>query len=65
MTSPGVNVRSAATAGRPKYPMLLDEAWTAHPAPRATDAPAVISLFARAGGSSLGYNTDAMTGSNA
>ncbi len=38
------------------YPALLDEAWQQHLAPRADDAPAVISTFAGCGGSSLGYS---------
>jgi len=38
------------------YPAFLEEAWQAHLAPRKTDAPTVISLFAGCGGSSLGYS---------
>jgi DNA (cytosine-5)-methyltransferase 1 len=34
----------------------LDAAWAAHLAPRAADAPTVISTFAGCGGSSLGYS---------
>lgn len=39
-----------------KYLQILDEAWQAHLAPRAPDAPTVISTFAGCGGSSLGYS---------
>ena len=38
------------------YPALLDACWQEHLAPRAADAPTVISTFAGAGGSSLGYS---------
>lgn len=38
------------------YPALLAEAWQQHLAPRAEKAPTVISTFAGAGGSSLGYS---------
>ncbi len=38
------------------YPALLDEAWAQHLAPRAPNAPTVISTFAGCGGSSLGYS---------
>lgn len=38
------------------YQAILAEAWQQHLAPRAPDAPAVISTFAGAGGSSLGYS---------
>lgn len=38
------------------YPAILAEAWQQHLAPRADDAPTVISTFAGAGGSSLGYS---------
>lgn len=38
------------------YPAALDELWSAHLAPRADDAPTVVSLFSGAGGSSLGYS---------
>lgn len=40
----------------PPYPRRLDRAWQAHLTPRAPDAPTVVSLFAGAGGSSLGYS---------
>jgi DNA (cytosine-5)-methyltransferase 1 len=38
------------------YPAILDEAWQQHLAPRADNAPTVISTFAGCGGSSLGYS---------
>lgn len=51
-----MNVPRVAIAGRNNYPAVLDEAWQQHLAPRAPDAPTVISLFAGCGGSSLGYS---------
>src|SRR3990167_3058855 len=41
---------------RNKYLDILDAAWQQHLAPRAENAPTVISTFAGAGGSSLGYS---------
>ncbi|WP_250518542.1 DNA cytosine methyltransferase [Caballeronia sp. ATUFL_M1_KS5A] len=38
------------------YPDRLAAAWEAHLAPRAPDAPTVVSTFAGCGGSSLGYS---------
>ncbi|EMF20398.1 DNA-cytosine methyltransferase [Streptomyces gancidicus BKS 13-15] len=38
------------------YKDRLDALWAAHTAPRADDAPTVVSTFAGAGGSSLGYS---------
>lgn len=38
------------------YPAYLEAAWQQHLAPRTSDAPTVISTFAGAGGSSLGYS---------
>lgn len=38
------------------YPVILEDAWQAHLAPKPEDAPTVISLFAGCGGSSLGYS---------
>jgi DNA (cytosine-5)-methyltransferase 1 len=38
------------------YPAFLDACWQEHLAPRAADAPTVVSTFAGAGGSSLGYS---------
>lgn len=38
------------------YPAILAEAWQQHLAPKADDAPTVISTFAGCGGSSLGYS---------
>jgi DNA (cytosine-5)-methyltransferase 1 len=45
-----------ATSSQSSYQEILSEAWEQHLAPRAQDAPTVISLFAGAGGSSLGYS---------
>lgn len=39
-----------------QYPQLLDEAWLEHKKPKAKDAPTVVSTFAGAGGSTLGYS---------
>lgn len=39
-----------------KYLDILEAAWAEHLAPRQPDAPTVISTFAGAGGSSLGYS---------
>lgn len=53
------NALNASTSGRSKrrkYKDILDEAWQQHLAPRAVDAPTVISTFAGCGGSSLGYS---------
>lgn len=38
------------------YPAFLDACWQEHLAPRAAAAPTVVSTFAGAGGSSLGYS---------
>lgn len=38
------------------YPETLAQAWADHLAPKPPDAPTVVSLFAGAGGSSLGYS---------
>ena len=38
------------------YPAYLEACWQEHLAPRADDAPSVISTFAGCGGSSLGYS---------
>lgn len=48
--------RPAGTASRNSYFATLEAAWAAHLAPRAENAPTVISTFAGAGGSSLGYS---------
>ena len=45
-----------ATNSRSSYQDILAEAWAQHLAPRTSDAPTVISTFAGAGGSSLGYS---------
>ena len=39
-----------------KYLQILDRAWIAHNNPRKVNAPTIISTFAGAGGSSLGYS---------
>lgn len=44
------------TTGAASYKAALDAAWAEHLAPRAADAPTVISTFAGCGGSSLGYS---------
>jgi len=49
-------VRSVASASRPSYLDILNDAWTQHTAPRAAHAPTVISTFAGGGGSSAGYH---------
>lgn len=45
-----------ATSSLSSYQASLDEAWSQHLAPREANAPTVISTFAGAGGSSLGYS---------
>lgn len=40
----------------PEYPAQLEQAWQAAKAPRASDAPTVISTFSGRGGSSIGYH---------
>ena len=51
-----MNVQNVGTNGRNKYLDILDAAWQEHLKPREPNAPIVISLFAGAGGSSLGYS---------
>lgn len=51
-----MSVPIAVTAGPSSYVAILEDAWQAHLAPRVPDAPTVISTFAGAGGSSLGYS---------
>ncbi|MFF9204418.1 DNA cytosine methyltransferase [Streptomyces sp. NPDC014986] len=46
----------AVVRTRLDYGQLLANAWAAHLTPRAVDAPTVVSTFAGAGGSSLGYS---------
>lgn len=41
---------------RPEYVSTLDDLWTRAIAPRKSNAPTVVSTFAGAGGSSLGYH---------
>lgn len=45
-----------STVSKVDYPAILEQAWQQHLAPRAADAPTVISTFAGCGGSSLGYS---------
>jgi DNA (cytosine-5)-methyltransferase 1 len=52
----GLNALNVTTNGLNEYLAILDEAWQAHLAPRHSDAPTVVSLFAGCGGSSLGYS---------
>ena len=47
---------SAGTSSRNSYADVLAEGWAAHLAKRVASAPTVISTFAGAGGSSLGYS---------
>jgi DNA (cytosine-5)-methyltransferase 1 len=56
MTLNTVPALSAGISSRNKYLDILDSAWQQHLAPRADNAPTVISTFAGAGGSSLGYS---------
>lgn len=49
-------VHTAAKSSPSNYLQILDEAWLQHLAPRALNAPTVISTFAGGGGSSLGYS---------
>jgi len=58
MTLNSVTAKRAAMnmPGKNKYLQILEEAWQAHLAPRASDALTVISTFAGCGGSSLGYS---------
>lgn len=51
-----MNAQAAATSSRNRYLDTLESAWQDHLAPRTPDAPTVISTFAGAGGSSLGYS---------
>src|SRR4051812_41371886 len=47
---------SAGTNSRNNYADLLNQGWAAHMTEREVSAPMVISTFAGAGGSSLGYS---------
>lgn len=49
-------VLPAVTSSPNEYLSILDAAWQQHLAPRTENAPTVISTFAGAGGSSLGYS---------
>lgn len=50
------NARTVGRNSRNSYLDILESAWQDHLAPRAANAPTVISTFAGAGGSSLGYS---------
>lgn len=50
------NVPIAGINGRNNYLDILEMAWLDHLKPRDPNAPTIISLFAGAGGSSLGYS---------
>ena len=56
MTLQSLSVLNADMNFQNRYMTLLDDAWQQHLRPRAEDAPTVISTFAGAGGSSLGYS---------
>lgn len=62
MTSPSPTTfgrsraRTAAGTSPSDYVATLEAAWRDHLAPRAPDAPTVVSTFAGCGGSSLGYS---------
>ena len=56
MMSSTASAPTAGTASRNRYLDTLDAAWLQHLAPRADNAPTVISTFAGCGGSSLGYS---------
>ena len=51
-----MSAQVAVTSSRNRYLDVLEAAWQDHLAPRADNAPTVISTFAGAGGSSLGYS---------
>jgi DNA (cytosine-5)-methyltransferase 1 len=51
-----MSAQIADTNTQNEYLDILDEAWQQHLAPRAENAPTVISTFAGCGGSSLGYS---------
>lgn len=56
MKSNTVRAQNVDISSRNEYLTILDEAWQQHLEPRLPDAPTVISTFAGAGGSSLGYS---------
>ena len=56
MTFNTASVQSAGTSSRSSYLDILEAAWQDHLASREPNAPTVISTFAGAGGSSLGYS---------
>lgn len=56
MTLNTVPAQTAGTNSQSSYLDILEEAWQQHLTPRLPNAPTVISTFAGAGGSSLGYS---------
>lgn len=50
------HARNVGTSSPSNYLQILEDAWQQHLAPCAENAPTVISTFAGAGGSSLGYS---------
>lgn len=56
MMSSTASAPNAGISSPNSYLAILDVAWQQHLAPRSPDAPTVISTFAGAGGSSLGYS---------
>src|SRR4051812_3963617 len=56
LSEPGAHAMRGAQGRLEDYLHTLSEAWEAHLALRQPDAPTVVSLFAGAGGSSLGYS---------
>lgn len=56
MTLNTLPVRTVAKSSQNNYLDILEAAWELHLAPRVDNAPTVISTFAGAGGSSLGYS---------
>lgn len=51
-----LSARAAATASRRDYLATLEAGWRRHLEPKPPEAPTVVSIFAGAGGSSLGYS---------
>lgn len=51
-----MSAQAVVTSSPNSYLDVLEAAWAQHLAPRAPDAPTVISTFAGCGGSSLGYS---------
>lgn len=51
-----MSAQTADTNSQNEYLAILNKAWQQHLAPRADNAPTIISTFAGCGGSSLGYS---------